>query len=111
PLHSTALGKVLSAYDPVAHNEALEAERQPLTARTVTDPEEFEGVLDLTHAVSRPARPPLPGPPPYAPRRHPCPAPPRRRAGGSRPGDHRCTDQPARTRSRTLPGPIGRNDQ
>ncbi|CAM5547029.1 IclR family transcriptional regulator OS=Streptomyces alboniger OX=132473 GN=CP975_06475 PE=4 SV=1 [Streptomyces alboniger] len=50
PLHSTALGKVLSAYDPVAHNEALETERRPLTARTVTDPEGFEGVLDLTRA-------------------------------------------------------------
>ncbi|APY89155.1 IclR family transcriptional regulator [Streptomyces alfalfae] len=50
PLHSTALGKVISAYDPVAHNEALEAERRPLTARTVTDAEGFEGVLDLTRA-------------------------------------------------------------
>ena len=28
PLHSTALGKVLSAYDPVAHSEVLEAERK-----------------------------------------------------------------------------------
>ncbi|MEU5900718.1 MULTISPECIES: IclR family transcriptional regulator [Streptomyces] len=50
PLHSTALGKVLSAYDPVAHNEAVEVERQTFTVHTVTDPEGFEGVLDLTRA-------------------------------------------------------------
>ncbi|MFF8658443.1 IclR family transcriptional regulator [Streptomyces huasconensis] len=50
PLHSTALGKVLSAYDPVAHNEAVEVEREAFTARTVTDPEGFEGILDLTRA-------------------------------------------------------------
>ncbi|CAO0825979.1 hypothetical protein SMICM17S_06420 [Streptomyces microflavus] len=28
PLHSTALGKVLSAFDPVAHSEVMEAERR-----------------------------------------------------------------------------------
>ncbi|MET7360257.1 IclR family transcriptional regulator [Streptomyces sp. NPDC005562] len=50
PLHSTALGKVLSAYDPVAHNEAVEAERNSFTARTVTDSEGFESLLDLTRA-------------------------------------------------------------
>ncbi|MEV0254993.1 IclR family transcriptional regulator [Streptomyces sp. NPDC050732] len=50
PLHSTALGKVLSAYDPVAHNEAVEAERQTFTVRTVADSEGFESVLDLTRA-------------------------------------------------------------
>jgi DNA-binding IclR family transcriptional regulator len=50
PLHSTALGKVLSAYDPVAHSEVLDAEREEFTARTVCAPEEFEGVLDLTRA-------------------------------------------------------------
>ncbi len=50
PLHSTALGKVLSAYDPVAHNEAVEVEREAFTARTVTDPDGFEGILDLTRA-------------------------------------------------------------
>ncbi|MEV7193069.1 IclR family transcriptional regulator [Streptomyces sp. NPDC093510] len=50
PLHSTALGKVLSAYDPVAHNEAVEAERQTFTVHTVADSEGFEGVLDLTRA-------------------------------------------------------------
>ncbi|MFI1682688.1 MULTISPECIES: IclR family transcriptional regulator [Streptomyces] len=50
PLHSTALGKVLSAYDPVAHNEAVEVERKTFTVHTVADPEGFEGVLDLTRA-------------------------------------------------------------
>ena len=50
PLHSTALGKVLAAYDPVAHSEALELERKALTVRTVTDPSGFEGVLDITRA-------------------------------------------------------------
>ncbi|CAL9397020.1 Glycerol operon regulatory protein [Streptomyces sp. enrichment culture] len=50
PLHSTALGKVLSAYDPVAHTEAVEAEREAFTPRTVTDPAGFEEVLDLTRA-------------------------------------------------------------
>ncbi|MEU1021056.1 IclR family transcriptional regulator [Streptomyces sp. NPDC005900] len=50
PLHSTALGKVLSAYDPVAHNEAVEVEHEAFTARTVTDPEGFEDILDLTRA-------------------------------------------------------------
>ncbi len=56
PLHSTALGKVLSAYDPVAHNEAVEVEREAFTVRTVTDPEGFEGVLDLTRARVRGGR-------------------------------------------------------
>ena len=50
PLHSTALGKVLSAYDPVAHSEVLEAERKSFTDRTISDLEGFEGVLDLTRA-------------------------------------------------------------
>ncbi|GAA1179994.1 IclR family transcriptional regulator [Streptomyces hebeiensis] len=50
PLHSTALGKVLAAYDPVAHNEAVEHERAALTPRTVTDLAAFEKVLDLTRA-------------------------------------------------------------
>ncbi|MGW7068234.1 IclR family transcriptional regulator [Streptomyces sp. NPDC054855] len=52
PLHSTALGKVLAAYDPVAHSEAAEAEadRQTFTTRTVVDTEAFEGALDLTRA-------------------------------------------------------------
>ena len=42
PLHSTALGKVLSAYDPVAHSEAVDGERTAFTERTVTDLAEFE---------------------------------------------------------------------
>ncbi|MFI0818487.1 IclR family transcriptional regulator [Streptomyces sp. NPDC021098] len=50
PLHSTALGKVLSAYDPVAHSEAAEGERKPFTKRTVTEEDAFEGVLALTRA-------------------------------------------------------------
>ncbi|MER5973138.1 IclR family transcriptional regulator [Streptomyces sp. NPDC002055] len=50
PLHSTALGKVLAAYDPVAHSEAAEGDRKAFTGRTVTDLTAFEGVLDLTRA-------------------------------------------------------------
>ncbi|RDG38877.1 IclR family transcriptional regulator [Streptomyces corynorhini] len=50
PMHSTALGKVLSAYDPVAHSEAVEGEREAFTARTITALGEFEAVLDLTRA-------------------------------------------------------------
>ncbi|MQS36169.1 IclR family transcriptional regulator, partial [Streptomyces katsurahamanus] len=42
PLHSTALGKVLAAYDPVAHQEAVEMEREAFTPRTVTSAAEFE---------------------------------------------------------------------
>ncbi|MCF6523230.1 IclR family transcriptional regulator [Streptomyces sp. JJ36] len=48
PLHCTALGKVLAAYDPVAHSEAADADRKTFTERTVTGLEEFEEVLDLT---------------------------------------------------------------
>ncbi len=50
PLHSTALGKVLSAYDPVAHSQAVDVEREAFTPRTVTDGAGFEQVLDLTRA-------------------------------------------------------------
>ncbi|MFG3498406.1 IclR family transcriptional regulator [Streptomyces sp. NPDC047928] len=50
PLHSTALGKVLSAYDPVAHSEALEVERKAYTPRTVTALNDFEHLLDVTRA-------------------------------------------------------------
>ncbi|GGQ23247.1 IclR family transcriptional regulator [Streptomyces roseolilacinus] len=50
PLHSTALGKVLSAYDPVAHSEAVEVERKAFTPRTVTSLDDFEELLDLTRA-------------------------------------------------------------
>lgn len=50
PLHSTALGKVLAAYDPVAHAEAADGMRQEFTDRTVTALPDFEEVLDLTRA-------------------------------------------------------------
>ncbi|MFF3746998.1 IclR family transcriptional regulator [Streptomyces kronopolitis] len=50
PLHSTALGKVLSAYDPVAHSEVVEAERAAFTPRTVTGLEDFEGLMGLARA-------------------------------------------------------------
>ncbi len=50
PLHSTALGKVLSAYDPVAHSEVMEAERRSFTGRTVTAADAFESMLDLIRA-------------------------------------------------------------
>jgi DNA-binding IclR family transcriptional regulator len=50
PLHSTALGKVLSAFDPVAHNEVAEGELAALTTRTVTGSAEFESVLELTRS-------------------------------------------------------------
>lgn len=50
PLHSTALGKVIAAYDPVAHSEATEVELRPFTPRTVTGGAEFESLLDLIRA-------------------------------------------------------------
>ncbi|SEO66918.1 transcriptional regulator, IclR family [Actinacidiphila rubida] len=50
PLHSTALGKVLAAYDPVAHREAAESEWSALTARTLTDAASFEEELALVRA-------------------------------------------------------------
>ncbi|MCH6159321.1 IclR family transcriptional regulator [Streptomyces marispadix] len=50
PLHSTALGKVLSAFDPVAHSEAVDGERRRFTERTITALDEFEDVLELTRA-------------------------------------------------------------
>ncbi|MET9804792.1 IclR family transcriptional regulator [Streptomyces sp. NPDC006368] len=50
PLHSTALGKVLSAYDPVAHSEAMEVDRKAFTPRTITGLDDFEAVLELTRA-------------------------------------------------------------
>ncbi|SFD39850.1 IclR family transcriptional regulator [Streptomyces aidingensis] len=45
PLHCTALGKVLSAYDPVAHSELAELELTAVTDRTVTDRAELEKEL------------------------------------------------------------------
>ncbi|MFD7923708.1 IclR family transcriptional regulator [Streptomyces sp. NPDC059740] len=50
PLHSSALGKVLAAYDPVAHNELADAEREAFTDHTLTALPELEHVLDLTRA-------------------------------------------------------------
>ncbi|WP_245872295.1 IclR family transcriptional regulator C-terminal domain-containing protein, partial [Streptomyces alboverticillatus] len=50
PLHSTALGKVLCAYDPVAHSEVAESDREAFTPSTVTTLPDLEGVLDLTRA-------------------------------------------------------------
>jgi DNA-binding IclR family transcriptional regulator len=50
PLHSTALGKVISAFDPVAHSEAVDGERRRFTERTITALDEFEDVLELTRA-------------------------------------------------------------
>lgn len=50
PLYSTALGKVLCAYDPVAHSEVAEVEREALTAHTVTGADAFETALELTRA-------------------------------------------------------------
>ncbi|WP_329016389.1 IclR family transcriptional regulator [Streptomyces sp. NBC_00690] len=50
PLHSTALGKVLAAYDPVAHSEAVEAVREQFTPRTVTELAAFESLLDQARA-------------------------------------------------------------
>ncbi|MBB1252190.1 IclR family transcriptional regulator [Streptomyces alkaliterrae] len=48
PLHSTAMGKVLAAWDPVAHSELLEAPREAFTTRTATEPPELEAGLELT---------------------------------------------------------------
>jgi DNA-binding IclR family transcriptional regulator len=50
PLHSTALGKVLAAYDPVAHGEAVGAGLTAHTPHTVTVPAEFESSLELVRA-------------------------------------------------------------
>ncbi|MFD9488271.1 IclR family transcriptional regulator [Streptomyces sp. NPDC059991] len=50
PLHSTALGKVLSAFDPVAHTEAVDGERTAFTPRTVTTGAGFEELLELARA-------------------------------------------------------------
>lgn len=50
PSHSSALGKVLAAYDPVARAGALAAERERFTPRTVTARQEFEDVLEIVRA-------------------------------------------------------------
>ncbi|TDC77990.1 IclR family transcriptional regulator [Streptomyces hainanensis] len=50
PLHSTALGKVIAAFDPVAHNEVMEDELTAITERTVTDSGTFARNLELVRA-------------------------------------------------------------
>ncbi|NGO67808.1 IclR family transcriptional regulator [Streptomyces boncukensis] len=50
PLHCTALGKVLAAYDPVAHSQAADVERRVFTERTVTDEQAFEELLEVVRA-------------------------------------------------------------
>lgn len=50
PLHSTALGKVLATYDPVARSEAMEGERPSYTAHTVTGKRELEAELQRTRS-------------------------------------------------------------
>jgi DNA-binding IclR family transcriptional regulator len=50
PLHSTALGKVLCAWDPVAHTDAAEGVRESFTDRTVTELPRFEALLEATRA-------------------------------------------------------------
>jgi DNA-binding IclR family transcriptional regulator len=50
PLHSTALGKALAAYDPVARRQALDAEREAFTGRTVTGADGLQEALQLTRA-------------------------------------------------------------
>ncbi|UED83150.1 IclR family transcriptional regulator [Streptomyces profundus] len=48
PLHSTALGKVLAAFDPVAHNEVMESDFAAITPLTTTDPDAFdEGLTEV----------------------------------------------------------------
>lgn len=47
PLHSTALGKVLLAYDPVARGELGEGPLEGYTARTLTDPADVDAECAL----------------------------------------------------------------
>lgn len=48
PLHSTALGKVLATYDPVAHSELLDSERERYTAYTATELPELTADFEQT---------------------------------------------------------------
>ncbi|MBU7599858.1 IclR family transcriptional regulator [Streptomyces sp. P38-E01] len=48
PLHSTAMGKVLAAYDPVAHSELLDGAREAFTSRTTTEAPELEATFEQT---------------------------------------------------------------
>ncbi|WP_340562864.1 IclR family transcriptional regulator [Streptomyces sp. GSL17-111] len=50
PLHCTAVGKVLAAYDPVAHAEMMDAERESFTERTLTSEAALEECLELVRA-------------------------------------------------------------
>ncbi|HTK63388.1 MAG TPA: IclR family transcriptional regulator [Pseudonocardia sp.] len=50
PLHSTALGKALAAYDPVAHSQVADMDRAVLTPRTITGAADFERVLEFVRA-------------------------------------------------------------
>ena len=50
PLHSTALGKVLATYDPVARSELAEVDRASFTARTATGLDEVGSVLEAVRA-------------------------------------------------------------
>ncbi|KAB8162478.1 helix-turn-helix domain-containing protein [Streptomyces sp. 3MP-14] len=50
PLHSTALGKVLAAFDPVAHNEVMDSDFAGITPLTVTDPAAFDRELATVRA-------------------------------------------------------------
>ncbi|MFC7217900.1 IclR family transcriptional regulator [Streptomyces polyrhachis] len=50
PLYSTALGKTLAAYDPVAHADLADLAYERLTPATVTDPAGLEEALDLVRA-------------------------------------------------------------
>ncbi|WP_026361217.1 IclR family transcriptional regulator [Amycolatopsis nigrescens] len=56
PLHASALGKVLLAFEPGAARSLYHAELEPLTGRTTTDrralQRELAEVRDLGHAVS-----------------------------------------------------------
>ncbi len=50
PLHSSALGKVLAAFDPVAHTQALESVRERFTPGTVVGRHDFEDVLEVVRS-------------------------------------------------------------
>lgn len=50
PLHASALGKVLAAYDPAAREAALAAGLAPVTGATVTEPAAFEAGLEVVRA-------------------------------------------------------------
>ncbi|WP_049576200.1 IclR family transcriptional regulator [Streptomyces sp. SBT349] len=50
PLHSTALGKVLAAYDTAARTEAMEGSFEAFTELTVVDPGGFDAELERVRA-------------------------------------------------------------